>query len=148
MCACACLVPSCTCRFKKDTIEPFSVLRRDPEGIFSEPVTDDIAPGYSTIISHPLDLKTILKKIETNLYSSVNEFRVILHNDCTCRSFASALHIGPTHTYIHCGTSTHDGVLEPVCDEAALHPMSIIQDTHTLTLTYSCISRKPYAYMI
>eukprot|EP00731_Ephydatia_muelleri_P039297 Em1351g1a len=51
------------------------IAKRDPEGIFAEPVTDDIAPGYSAIISHPLDLKTILKKIETNQYSSVNEFR-------------------------------------------------------------------------
>ena len=55
---------------------PSHTHRRDPDGIFSEPVTDDIAPGYSSIIAHPMDLGTIGKKIQKNLYPSVNEFKV------------------------------------------------------------------------
>lgn len=50
--------------------------RRDPEGIFAEPVTDDIAPGYSTIIQSPMDLTNMASKVEGNQYSSVMEFKV------------------------------------------------------------------------
>ena len=49
--------------------------RRDPDGIFAEPVTDDIAPGYSSLISIPMDLATIATKIEMGQYSSVSEFK-------------------------------------------------------------------------
>ena len=49
--------------------------RRDPDGIFAEPVTDDIAPGYSSLISIPMDLSTIGTKIEMGQYSSVGEFK-------------------------------------------------------------------------
>lgn len=31
--------------------------------VFRDPVTDDMAPGYSTIIKNPIDLSTIKKKI-------------------------------------------------------------------------------------
>lgn len=41
-----------------------------------EPVTDDIAPGYSAIISTPMDLTTMATKVEANLYSSVKEYKV------------------------------------------------------------------------
>ena len=54
------------------------VCRRDPEGVFSEPVTDDIAPNYSTIIAHPMDLATMATKIENSQYPSINEFKVNL----------------------------------------------------------------------
>ncbi len=64
-------------------VHPLSILtptylstRRDPEGVFGEPVTDDIAPNYSTIISQPMDLTTMATKIETSQYPSVNEFKV------------------------------------------------------------------------
>lgn len=67
------LSPDVLKAFLKDLHQ--QIAKRDPEGIFAEPVTDDIAPGYSAIIHHPLDLKTVLKKIETNAYPSVNEFR-------------------------------------------------------------------------
>ncbi len=52
------------------------VHRRDPEGIFSEPVMDDIAPGYSAIIKIPMDLTTVASKVDSELYSSLQEFKV------------------------------------------------------------------------
>ena len=53
-----------------------SMCRRDPEGIFVEPVTDDIAPGYSAIISNPMDLTTMATKVEASMYTSVQDFKV------------------------------------------------------------------------
>ena len=51
-------------------------IRRDPDGVFNEPVTDDIAPGYTSIIKQPMDLQTMSGKIEGNEYPSVKEFKV------------------------------------------------------------------------
>ena len=36
-----------------------NLVAEDSEGIFAEPVTDDVAPGYSQEISRPTDLKKI-----------------------------------------------------------------------------------------
>ncbi|CAF0834997.1 unnamed protein product [Brachionus calyciflorus] len=49
--------------------------RKDKEDIFGLPVTDDIAPGYSTIIKNPMDLSTMRKKIDTHAYNSIVEYR-------------------------------------------------------------------------
>uniref|UniRef100_A0A3Q3VND6 Bromodomain-containing protein 9 n=1 Tax=Mola mola TaxID=94237 RepID=A0A3Q3VND6_MOLML len=49
--------------------------RKDPHGFFSFPVTDAIAPGYSTIIKHPMDFSTMKDKIRNNEYNTVTEFK-------------------------------------------------------------------------
>ncbi|KAH9502628.1 Bromodomain containing protein 7 [Bulinus truncatus] len=48
---------------------------KDVNGFFAFPVTDSIAPGYSSIIHHPMDFSTIAAKIESNEYSNVMEFK-------------------------------------------------------------------------
>lgn len=48
--------------------------KRDPHQFFAWPVTDDIAPGYSSIITRPMDFSTIRQKIEENGYHVLNEF--------------------------------------------------------------------------
>ena len=48
--------------------------KRDPNQFFAYPVTDNIAPGYSKIISHPMDFSTIRQKINDNKYATLQEF--------------------------------------------------------------------------
>lgn len=48
--------------------------KRDPQNFFAWPVTDNIAPGYSTIISNPMDLSTMRQKIDDNEYVDLQEF--------------------------------------------------------------------------
>lgn len=48
--------------------------KKDPHQFFTWPVTDDIAPGYSSIITNPMDFLTIRQKVDENLYSSLQEF--------------------------------------------------------------------------
>lgn len=48
--------------------------KRDPHQFFAWPVTDDIAPGYSSIITKPMDFSTMRQKIEDNEYSTLQEF--------------------------------------------------------------------------
>lgn len=48
--------------------------KKDPHQFFAWPVTDDIAPGYSSIISNPMDFLTIRQKVEENQYTSFQEF--------------------------------------------------------------------------
>ena len=42
---------------------------------FAEPVTDDIAPDYSAIIAHPMDLKTLACAPRPHLWRST--YRVL-----------------------------------------------------------------------
>ncbi len=50
-------------------------FRRDTQDVFAEPVTEDIAPGYSQMIPFAMDLTTMAAKVESNKYPSVNEFK-------------------------------------------------------------------------
>lgn len=58
----------------------------DPQGVFANPVTDDIAPGYFSIIRHPMDFSTIRKKLNKleylSLYSVRNDLELMCRN-CT-----------------------------------------------------------------
>jgi len=61
------------------------VYRKDKEGIFEFPVTDQIAPGYSTIIKNPMDLSTMKGKIDSNEYTNVMEYRddlILMCDNC------------------------------------------------------------------
>lgn len=43
--------------------------KKDPQQFFAWPVTENIAPGYSSIITQPMDFSTIRQKIEDNMYN-------------------------------------------------------------------------------
>lgn len=51
-----------------------SMEKRDPQQFFAWPVTDSIAPGYSQIITNPMDFSTIKQKIDENNYQNLQEF--------------------------------------------------------------------------
>ncbi|BFF95691.1 bromodomain-containing protein 9 [Drosophila madeirensis] len=48
--------------------------KRDPHQFFAWPVTDDIAPNYSSIISKPMDFSTMRQKIDGHEYGTLTEF--------------------------------------------------------------------------
>ncbi|KAH8412958.1 hypothetical protein KR009_007133 [Drosophila setifemur] len=48
--------------------------KRDPHQFFAWPVTDDMAPGYSSIISKPMDFSTMRQKMDDHEYASLTEF--------------------------------------------------------------------------
>lgn len=48
--------------------------KRDPQQFFAWPVTEDIAPGYSSIITKPMDFSSIRQKVEGNEYNTLSEF--------------------------------------------------------------------------
>ncbi|XP_064537287.1 bromodomain-containing protein 7 [Drosophila montana] len=48
--------------------------KRDPHQFFAWPVTDDIAPGYSSIISKPMDFSTMRQKIDDHEYAALSDF--------------------------------------------------------------------------
>lgn len=49
--------------------------KRDTNAFFAWPVTDSIAPGYSTIIKNPMDFYTIRKKIGQRTYETIAEMK-------------------------------------------------------------------------
>ena len=50
------------------------ICKLDTAHVFAYPVTDDIAPNYSRVITAPMDLGTIGSKIESSEYKDVSEF--------------------------------------------------------------------------
>lgn len=50
--------------------------RKDPNAFFSFPVTDLIAPGYSSIIKRPMDFSTMKDKVKKECYHSLDELKV------------------------------------------------------------------------
>ena len=50
--------------------------KKDAQQFFAWPVTDKIAPGYSSIIKQPMDFSTIKSRIENESYTSLSEFAV------------------------------------------------------------------------
>ncbi|KAG8180474.1 hypothetical protein JTE90_026636 [Oedothorax gibbosus] len=74
-----------TCTLKKKSMKsPMQILLyylmkklqlKDPQEFFAWPVTDVIAPGYSSIITNPIDFSTINKKIDDREYKSVADFK-------------------------------------------------------------------------
>lgn len=58
--------------------------RKDPKQLFAWPVTDHIAPGYSSIISQPMDFSTMKQRIDNGVYDSlpqfVDDFRLLCNN--------------------------------------------------------------------
>ncbi|CAF1554610.1 unnamed protein product [Rotaria magnacalcarata] len=51
------------------------LTRKDKEGFFQYPVTDQLAPGYSQVITRPMDFFTMRKKINQDEYLNILEFR-------------------------------------------------------------------------
>ncbi|CAK6958825.1 bromodomain-containing protein 7 [Scomber scombrus] len=58
--------------------------RKDPSAFFIFPVTDLIAPGYSSIIKRPMDFSTMKDKVKKECYQSLDElkadFRIMCEN--------------------------------------------------------------------
>lgn len=50
--------------------------KKDPKQLFAWPVTDHIAPGYSSIISQPMDFSTMKQKIDNGVYITLPQFIV------------------------------------------------------------------------
>ncbi|KAM4602737.1 bromodomain-containing protein 7 [Polymixia lowei] len=50
--------------------------RKDPSAFFSFPVTDLIAPGYSSIIKRPMDFSAMKEKVKKEFYQSLEELKV------------------------------------------------------------------------
>lgn len=60
----------------KARVHVLYIYRKDVNGFFAYPVNDMIAPGYSSIILHPMDLSTMMSKIDSDQYRNVVEYKV------------------------------------------------------------------------
>lgn len=52
-----------------------SLEKKDLDKFFAHPVTDLIAPGYSTIIANPMDFSTMKKRIKDGKYITIEEYQ-------------------------------------------------------------------------
>lgn len=51
------------------------IQKKDTNRFFSFPVSDEFAPGYSTIIKNPMDFSTMKQKINNDLYVSIDDIK-------------------------------------------------------------------------
>ncbi|KAI9095222.1 hypothetical protein DFS34DRAFT_627114 [Phlyctochytrium arcticum] len=47
----------------------------DEKAYFAEPVTDELAPDYSTFVKTPMDFRTMAQKLEVHAYKDFNSFK-------------------------------------------------------------------------
>ena len=52
-----------------------AMKQSDPQNLFLNPVTDAIAPNYSIIVSKPMCVDTMERKIDNNAYNSLQEWK-------------------------------------------------------------------------
>ena len=54
--------------------------KKDTQRFFANPVTDAIAPGYSSIITQPMDFSRMKEKIVQKEYTSIPQMTVCINN--------------------------------------------------------------------
>lgn len=59
----------------------YNHYRHDDYSIFEKEVTDKDAPGYSSVVTNPMDFGKMRTKIETGEYGSGTEAATALYND-------------------------------------------------------------------
>eukprot|EP00042_Codosiga_hollandica_P040289 m.345849 g.345849 ORF g.345849 m.345849 type:complete len:314 (-) comp55820_c0_seq1:90-1031(-) len=67
--------------FFKKLIE--DLKRRDSNRIFCEPVTEELAPDYFSVIERPMDFQTMLKKNAADEYATIAEIEADFQLMCT-----------------------------------------------------------------
>nr|CAG4649252.1 EOG090X04G3 [Scapholeberis mucronata]SVE93554.1 EOG090X04G3 [Scapholeberis mucronata] len=83
--------------------------RKDPRQFFAWPVTDNIAPGYSSIITKPMDFSTMKQKIEENQYKTLQEFTddfVLMCNNAMTYNQPDTVYYKAAKKLLHTGLRT------------------------------------------
>ncbi|XP_063303328.1 bromodomain-containing protein 8 isoform X4 [Pelobates fuscus] len=78
--------------------------------VFLQPVTDDIAPGYHSIVQRPMDLSTIKKNIETGIIRSTAEFQ----RDIMLMFQNAVMYNSSDHDVYHMAVEMQRDVLEQI----------------------------------
>ncbi|XP_046899162.1 bromodomain-containing protein 8 isoform X2 [Hypomesus transpacificus] len=78
--------------------------------VFLQPVTDDIAPGYHSIVHRPMDLSTIKKSIETGLIRTTAEFQ----RDIMLMFQNAVMYNSSDHDVFHMALEMQRDVLEQI----------------------------------
>ncbi|XP_051955519.1 bromodomain-containing protein 8-like isoform X2 [Xyrauchen texanus] len=78
--------------------------------VFLQPVTDDIAPGYHSIVHRPMDLSTIKKNIENGLIRTTAEFQ----RDIMLMFQNAVMYNSSDHDVFHMALEMQRDVLEQI----------------------------------
>ena len=84
-------------------------------------MTDEIAPGYSALIKHPMDLSTMATKLSNHAYSSVDEFRgdyVLMCKNAMTYNAPETVYYSIAKTMMDDGVKIIERVSPYLCDES------------------------------
>ncbi|KAG0149397.1 hypothetical protein CROQUDRAFT_653694 [Cronartium quercuum f. sp. fusiforme G11] len=71
-----CSAPSDSTSFRRRMMRTHSSVQNNPiSAVFREPVKDNEAPGYSSIVKRPMDLRTLAKRLREGVVVSAEEYR-------------------------------------------------------------------------
>lgn len=80
--------------------------KKDPQQFFAWPVTDAIAPGYSSIISSPMDFSTMKQQIQNNSYTTLKQFKSdfeLMCNNCMTYNQQDTIYYKAAKKLLHIG---------------------------------------------
>nr|SVE73492.1 EOG090X04G3 [Daphnia atkinsoni] len=83
--------------------------QKDPRQFFAWPVTDSIAPNYSSIITKPMDFSTMKQKIEDNQYKTLQELTddfVLMCNNAMTYNQPDTVYYKAAKRLLHTGLRT------------------------------------------
>ena len=91
------------------------IQHHDAPGIFSEPVSDEVAPNYSAIIKSPMDFSTLKGKVHARAYTTWRAFEGDLERICT-----NALTYNQKRSKVHKAASSLQRSLRKLCRDGEL----------------------------
>ncbi|CAL4073770.1 unnamed protein product, partial [Meganyctiphanes norvegica] len=103
--------------------------KKDPQQFFAYPVSDNIAPGYSSIIKRPMDFATMHEKIDNMDYRSLPEFITdfrLMCNNCMKYNGPDTIYYRAAKKLLHLGERmlTGDKIAEFMKDLPSVESLS------------------------
>ncbi|XP_062501095.1 bromodomain-containing protein 7-like isoform X2 [Corticium candelabrum] len=123
-----------------------ALQRKDVHHMFAMPVSDKIAPGYSTVIKHPMDFQMMRLKIDRSVYRSIDEFKddlELICTNCTTYNAPDTIYYKTAVKLLEFGLKLMKDSLSPSKRNMPPHLVAALNASQNATLGPAGLSRQP-----